>query len=63
MRVVAFDSKPIKRVIRPDRAFKALLGVSVTITNYSDYVKAYNQIIDAIFKQYQIPRKKAIYKV
>src|SRR3989344_4704233 len=63
MRVIAFDSKKILRsTLKEGAPFKALIGVGVTISNYEEYSKIYNHLLDNIFKEYDLIRNKRIYK-
>ena len=58
MNVVGFDSK----VIRRNPSFKALLGIGITVDNYSAFAREYDEVIAEIFNEHGMPKHKQVYK-
>lgn len=62
--VVGFDSLLFSRseIEHPNKEFKALMAVGVTVENKKSFKKTYENALLEVFKDYEINRKKVIYK-
>ena len=68
MRIIAFDSKKVRRKLPSAKAlfgqpeFKALLGIGVTINDYKKFSEEYTKIFTDIFNEHAIQKNKIVFK-